>query len=757
MWPPRLRALELAHRGELTAAADLLVGDDPIDRYNRFVLRPAGPPVEDPAALRAALGPEIGVLVDVVRFSNGALAEPPTLTDETGEIAALVHATLAAASMSGDAPQRAVGQLNQAHEAAAPVSPGLAAQLRSAAADLRHGLEGPTDAVLADLVAAGEALDATDLVLARAELRLSLGSAYQQRASEDAEGLRPAIEQYLAVLRLVTLDSAPEVFAAAQVNLATAYLAIPMTQTSDQLRIGVAIQGLRTALTVYTPADPSAALGQRPAQPRQRAGVRAVAASPGEPGRGRRPVLPGRGRPRRADRSDRLRPGTRRPGQRAGASGCPATRGEGPHRSRGRLRPVRFHRRGRGRARPARRTRPVGDTGPRHVTVAAADGALSPPHDWTPAVWLGAPAPGGLALPSARPSLTGLYAPRGVWLGDDLLVVADTGNHRVLIWAHRPRFDGAPADVVLGQPDPHSEGPAAGGRGPRRGLRLPTGVLVTDDGRLVVADAWHHRLLVWDTVPTTHDVAPDLVLGQPDATSVAPNRGGPDGSGGQCGPTSLYWPFGIALVGGRFYVADTGNRRVLGWSDGLPTSPDTPPDLVLGQPDPSAHADNRGGAPGPASFRWPHDITGTDDRLLVADAGDQRLLGWTPHPGVDTDADLVLGQPDAVTCTETPYAPGRPDRLRFPYAADCDDTVLAVADTANNRVLLWEDPWAGGRPASSASVVLGQPSFADTGENRWSSVCPDTFCWPYGLSLHGGRLAVADSGNNRVILWERGP
>ncbi|MCK9921786.1 hypothetical protein MXD61_07770 [Frankia sp. AgPm24] len=252
VWPPRLRALELAHRGELTAAADLLVGDDPIDRYNRFVLRPAGPPVEDPAALRAALGPEIGVLVDVVRFSNGALAEPPALTDETGEIAALVHATLAAASMSGDAPQRAVGQLNQAHEAAAPVSPGLAAQLRSAAADLRHGLEGPTDAVLADLVAAGEALDATDLVLARAELRLSLGSAYQQRAGDDAEGLRPAIEQYLAVLRLVTLDSAPEVFAAAQVNLATAYLAIPMTQTSDQLRIGVAIQGLRTALTVYT-------------------------------------------------------------------------------------------------------------------------------------------------------------------------------------------------------------------------------------------------------------------------------------------------------------------------------------------------------------------------------------------------------------------------------------------------------------------------------------------------------------------------
>ncbi|MCM3885190.1 hypothetical protein ND747_16255 [Frankia sp. R82] len=253
VWPPRLRALELAHRGEVAAAADLLVGDDPVERYNRFVLRPAGPPVEDPADLRAALGPEVGVLVDAVRFATGALAEPPELTGETDEIAALVHATLAAAAMAGGAPEQAVSHLGRAREAAAPVVPGLAAQLQSAAADLRHGLEGPTDAVLADLTAAGDALAATDLVLAQAELRLSLGSAYQERAREDPESLRPAIEQYLAVLRLVTLDSAPELFAAAQVNLATAYLAIPMTQASDQLRIGVAIGGLRTALTVYTP------------------------------------------------------------------------------------------------------------------------------------------------------------------------------------------------------------------------------------------------------------------------------------------------------------------------------------------------------------------------------------------------------------------------------------------------------------------------------------------------------------------------
>ena len=48
--------------------------------------------------------------------------------------------------------------------------------------------------------------------------------------------------------------------------------------------------------------------------------------------------------------------------------------------------------------------------------------------------------------------------------------------------------DHADAAVVLGQPDAHSEGPQAGGRGPEHGLHLPTGIVV-HDGRLVVADA----------------------------------------------------------------------------------------------------------------------------------------------------------------------------------------------------------------------------------------------------------------------------
>jgi hypothetical protein len=363
---------------------------------------------------------------------------------------------------------------------------------------------------------------------------------------------------------------------------------------------------------------------------------------------------------------------------------------------------------------------------------------------WLPDVWLGAPAPGGLALPPASPTLAWMYSPRGVFFDDRYLVVADSGNHRVLIWHGIPTEDEQPADVVLGQPDGVTEGHAAAGRGPENGMNLPTGVLV-HDGRLIVADAWHHRILVWHTVPEKSSTPPDLVLGQPSTSAIEPNMGGPVSA------SSLYWPFGIAVVGSYFWVADTGNRRVLGWAGGLPDA-NRPADVVLGQPDPASREENRGEQVGPAGFRWPHSITGSNDLLLIADAGDHRVLGWSPSPEIDRPADRLMGQPDFYTAREWPYGPQCGDRFRFPYGVSMDSGRLAIADTANNRVLLWDVVTSDPGPAD---YVLAQPTLEANGENRWSAVTHDSLCWPYGVWLHGDRIAVADSGNNRVMLWRR--
>ncbi|HEX4935552.1 MAG TPA: hypothetical protein VFV33_20365, partial [Gemmatimonadaceae bacterium] len=140
----------------------------------------------------------------------------------------------------------------------------------------------------------------------------------------------------------------------------------------------------------------------------------------------------------------------------------------------------------------------------------------------------------------------------------------------------------------------------------------------------------------------------------------------------------------------------------------------------------------------------------------VADAGNHRVVGWTPRPAGDAAADLVLGQRDFTSNEELPHRQQGPHRLRFPYAVAAGAGRLAVADTANNRVLLWRSlPRAGVQ--LPADAVLGQLDFGAAGENRWKAVADDTLCWPYGLSLHGDRLAIADSGNNRVVIWSLDP
>lgn len=336
-----------------------------------------------------------------------------------------------------------------------------------------------------------------------------------------------------------------------------------------------------------------------------------------------------------------------------------------------------------------------------------------------------------------------MYAPRGVFFDDNVLVASDSGNHRVLIWYGLPRLDGQAADVVLGQPDFVSEGPNAGGRTVANGLHLPTGVGIFEN-HLFVADAWHHRILVWNALPLESSTPPDYAIGQADLESAEPNRGAAVSVSG------FFWPYGIGFVAGWFYVADTGNRRVLGWR-GLPER-DRPADLVIGQDAPDQGLENRGAAPCARSFRWPHAVTGTADVLYVADAGNHRVLGWSPGPDRDRDADLVLGQADFLSSSEFPYIVQGPARLRFPYGAACDGQTLAVADTANNRVLCWHSlPTQG--CARPADLVIGQTGFDAHGENRWTAVTPETLCWPYGIWLHNGLLAVADSGNNRVMMW----
>jgi hypothetical protein len=278
-----------------------------------------------------------------------------------------------------------------------------------------------------------------------------------------------------------------------------------------------------------------------------------------------------------------------------------------------------------------------------------------------------------------------MFGPRGVWARPGgPLVVADTGNHRVLIWRQLPFDDATPPDLALGQPDFTSDDRNRGGAISARSMFVPTGVLVWQ-GCLIVADAWNHRVLIWQQLPQESDTPADLVLGQATMNAGELNRGGSPHA------DTLYWPYGVASDGRRLYVADSNNRRVLIWNE-MPRESGQPADLLLGQPDWTHGEENAGAAPTAASMLWPHALASDGERLLLADAGNNRVLIWDHLPAVwGQPADRVLGQPDFTTVGDNQgYNLGR-STLRFPYAVALWDDQVVVADTGNSRLMLWDD------------------------------------------------------------------
>ncbi len=379
---------------------------------------------------------------------------------------------------------------------------------------------------------------------------------------------------------------------------------------------------------------------------------------------------------------------------------------------------------------------------------------LLDPHG--PAVCLGGSVGfDGLAMP-VKPSAQSMFGPRGACLlghggASGPLWVCDTGHHRLLGWARRPSDD-TPADWVIGQPGFACEGRNAHGEPSAATLNVPTGITALADaagsiGGFAVADAWNHRVLIWHEPPYRHNQPADVVLGQADFSSMTANRGATDPAA-----NTLFWPYGVHWDGSRLWVADTGNRRVLMWQ-GLPRRQGQPADRVLGQSTFNRRDENGGGDPDASSMRWPHAIALWQGRLCVADAGNNRIMVWNGLPSQDGQAcDHLLGQRDAtlVDHNQSLYWPNAA-ALNMPYGLGAAGDWLIVADTANSRLLGWhrDDIHTG----AAARALTGQPDFQAKGDNRWQLPVRDSLCWPYALTHHEGLAVIADSGNNRVLLW----
>ena len=353
----------------------------------------------------------------------------------------------------------------------------------------------------------------------------------------------------------------------------------------------------------------------------------------------------------------------------------------------------------------------------------------------------------GLPLP-LRPAPDTMFGPRGVCIAGraPALFVADTGHHRLMIWKNLPDQDNTPADLVIGQTDFWREGRNARGAPGSATFNMPTGV--ASDGRvLVVADAWNHRVLIWRELPTINNQPADVVLGQADFSGALANRGAD-----RLGPETLNWCYGATIADGRLFVADTGNRRVLVWNS-LPRENGQPADLALGQSDMITRDDNAGIGAGAIGMRWPHSIVVDRGRIMVADAGNNRVMVWSHMPNADgAPCSFALGQEDlfSIDHNRGQYNPNA-KALNMPYGLAVMGDRLICADTANSRLVGRRLAALGADAAADA--LAGQDGLSIKGDNRWRRATRDSLCWPFAIAAHGDLLAIADTGNNRVMLW----
>ncbi|MBI4606909.1 MAG: hypothetical protein HY721_33520, partial [Planctomycetes bacterium] len=237
------------------------------------------------------------------------------------------------------------------------------------------------------------------------------------------------------------------------------------------------------------------------------------------------------------------------------------------------------------------------------------------------------------------PTAATLDRPTGLATDGTRLAVADTGNHRVLLWSSIPTADGAAADVVIGQSSGTGSLPNAGGPPSARTLRAPEGLAVAED-RLIVADRDNHRVLIFDGLGTIGTfAAAATVLGQRDFDEVEPNRGA------GVSRLGLARPRDVLAAAGNLYVADAGNHRVLVW-DRVPRRSGAPADGLFGQPGFDA-AVIAGAAPDSLVEPSGLAMDPGGELLIVADTAHDRVVFFDSVLGDRPDlrsADGVLGQ-----------------------------------------------------------------------------------------------------------------
>lgn len=299
----------------------------------------------------------------------------------------------------------------------------------------------------------------------------------------------------------------------------------------------------------------------------------------------------------------------------------------------------------------------------------------------------GQPADGVLGQPDffsngAACTAHGMHTPCGIGIdGAGNVWVADQDNNRVLKFNKPSAPTGEEADIVLGQKDFTSNMTGCSAIN----FNKPLGISLDRSGNVWIADTNNNRVLRFNAPTSVTGEDADMVLGQPNFTSLLPASTN----------TGLNKPRGVCVDGSdNVWVADQHNSRVLQFNPPAAAAGEEA-DIVL-------------------RVLWPMDVSVDGaGNVWVADSVDHRVLKFNrPVTSVVKTADIILGnsapidnKPTLGGCSKT--------AMSYPRGVSIDGSGnIWVADRFNNRVLKFNTPAAA--TGEDADLVLGHGSFTST-------------------------------------------
>ena len=389
------------------------------------------------------------------------------------------------------------------------------------------------------------------------------------------------------------------------------------------------------------------------------------------------------------------------------------------------------------------------------------------------------------------PSAKGMRGPQGVWIQSGRLFVADTQNHRVMIWNSIPSANGTAADIVVGQPNftTYVEPDLTKAQQAALPNNLLNPVSVTSDGtRLYITDLGHNRVLIYNSIPTANGPAADVAIGQPSLSSdstqpaIANNSAflcasnGVDSSNNPTYPTrcaaTMDFPRFALSDGQRLFVSDGGNNRILVYNS-IPTQTGQRADIILGQPDEFTSNDSVDlEVSSSDTLRTPMSLAWDGTNLYVGDSFNRRVMVFTlANPTISTagvrnaaSLDVFAVGTVAVTGTITAkdVATITIAGKDYPYTVTADDTIATIitklaglinANGGDPNVFAREDQGA-------AEVVLTSKATGDAGNAVTLATTVSTnatiVLTASGANLAGGGDAAKIAPGTIVTIYNNG-